>query len=146
MIIVSHCSLSGLRIKKTKLIRLNSSHKLFLCALLDVIYIHVNTHTQLPLELHLNVYIFFSLINVVAAIFLGMDLPGLDLPGPWKTYAMIGFVAWHVGTEIVLEIHAYRLSRKGNQLKKLCYVESLLSKLLEHSFLNTNVDSYVVAY
>uniref|UniRef100_A0A8D0MX58 Ferric-chelate reductase 1 n=1 Tax=Sus scrofa TaxID=9823 RepID=A0A8D0MX58_PIG len=51
-------------------------------------------------------------IIAVAAIFLGMDLPGLDLPGPWKTYAMIGFVAWHVGTEIVLEIHAYRLSRK----------------------------------
>ncbi|XP_027958006.1 ferric-chelate reductase 1 isoform X2 [Eumetopias jubatus] len=51
-------------------------------------------------------------IIAVAAMFLGMDLPGLDLPGPWKTYTMIGFVAWHVGTEIVLEIHAYRLSRK----------------------------------
>nr|XP_012604083.1 ferric-chelate reductase 1 [Microcebus murinus]XP_012604084.1 ferric-chelate reductase 1 [Microcebus murinus]XP_012604085.1 ferric-chelate reductase 1 [Microcebus murinus]XP_012604086.1 ferric-chelate reductase 1 [Microcebus murinus] len=51
-------------------------------------------------------------IIAVAAIFLGMDLPGLNLPYPWKTYAMIGFVALHVGTEIVLEIHAYRLSRK----------------------------------
>ncbi|XP_072690772.1 ferric-chelate reductase 1 isoform X4 [Canis lupus baileyi] len=51
-------------------------------------------------------------IIAVAAMFLGMDLPGLDLPGPWKTYVMIGFVAWHVGTEILLEIHAYRLSRK----------------------------------
>ncbi|XP_049472705.1 ferric-chelate reductase 1 [Panthera uncia] len=51
-------------------------------------------------------------IIAVAAMFLGMDLPGLNLPGPWKTYAMTGFVAWHVGTEIVLEIHAYRLSRK----------------------------------
>lgn len=51
-------------------------------------------------------------IIAVAAMFLGMDLPGLNLPGPWKTYAMIGFVAWHVGTEIILEIHAYRLSRK----------------------------------
>ena len=51
-------------------------------------------------------------------MFLGMDLPGLNLPGPWKTYAMIGFVAWHVGTEIILEIHAYRLSRKGNLLKE----------------------------
>ncbi|XP_006169082.1 ferric-chelate reductase 1 [Tupaia chinensis] len=51
-------------------------------------------------------------IIAVAAMFLGMDLPGLNLPYPRKTYAMIGFVAWHVGTEIILEIHAYRLSRK----------------------------------
>ncbi|XP_044531816.1 ferric-chelate reductase 1-like [Gracilinanus agilis] len=51
-------------------------------------------------------------ILAVAAMFLGMDLPGLDLPSPAKTYAMIGFVAWHVGTEILLEIHAYRLTRK----------------------------------
>ncbi|XP_028358992.1 ferric-chelate reductase 1 [Phyllostomus discolor] len=51
-------------------------------------------------------------IIAVAAMFLGMDLPGLSLPGPWKTYTMLGFVAWHVGAEIVLEIHAYRLSRK----------------------------------
>lgn len=51
-------------------------------------------------------------IIAVAAMFLGIDLPGLNLPGSWKTYAMIGFVAWHVGTEVILEIHAYRLSRK----------------------------------
>lgn len=47
-------------------------------------------------------------------MFLGMDLPGVDLPGPWKTYTMIGFVAWHVGTEVTLEVHTYRLSRKGD--------------------------------
>lgn len=52
-------------------------------------------------------------LHAVAAMFLGMDLPTLALPGPWKTYAMLGFVAWHVGAEIVLEVHAYRLSRKG---------------------------------
>ncbi|XP_027724078.1 ferric-chelate reductase 1 [Vombatus ursinus] len=51
-------------------------------------------------------------ILAVTAIFLGMDLPGLNLPTPGKTYAMIGFVGWHVGTEILLEIHAYRLTRK----------------------------------
>ncbi|XP_072500194.1 ferric-chelate reductase 1-like isoform X2 [Notamacropus eugenii] len=51
-------------------------------------------------------------ILAVAAMFLGIDLPGLSLPSPGKTYAMIGFVAWHVGTEILLEIHAYRLTRK----------------------------------
>ncbi|XP_038167202.1 ferric-chelate reductase 1 isoform X2 [Arvicola amphibius] len=51
-------------------------------------------------------------IIAVAAMFLGMDLPGLNLPGPQKTYAMMGFVVWHIGTEVLLEIHAYRLSRK----------------------------------
>ncbi|XP_074044343.1 ferric-chelate reductase 1-like isoform X2 [Macrotis lagotis] len=51
-------------------------------------------------------------ILAVVAIFLGMDLPGLNLPSPAKTYAMIGFVAWHVGAEILFEIHAYRLTRK----------------------------------
>uniref|UniRef100_A0A8I4A5K8 Ferric chelate reductase 1 n=1 Tax=Callithrix jacchus TaxID=9483 RepID=A0A8I4A5K8_CALJA len=55
-------------------------------------------------------------IIAVAAMFLGMDLPGLNLPDSQKTYAMIGFVAWHVGTEIVLEVHAYRLSRKVEML------------------------------
>nr|XP_042135740.1 ferric-chelate reductase 1 isoform X2 [Peromyscus maniculatus bairdii] len=51
-------------------------------------------------------------IIAVAAMFLGMDLPGLNLPSPQKTYAMMGFVVWHIGTEVLLEIHAYRLSRK----------------------------------
>lgn len=51
-------------------------------------------------------------------MFLGMDLPGLNLPSPQKTYAMMGFVVWHIGTEVLLEIHAYRLSRKGNLLEK----------------------------
>ncbi|XP_005388845.1 PREDICTED: ferric-chelate reductase 1 [Chinchilla lanigera] len=51
-------------------------------------------------------------IIAVAAMFLGMDLPGLTLPDPQKTYTMIGFVIWHTGTEIVLEVHAYRLARK----------------------------------
>ncbi|XP_028639750.1 ferric-chelate reductase 1-like [Grammomys surdaster] len=51
-------------------------------------------------------------ITAVAAMFLGMDLPGLNLPSPQKTYAMMGFVVWHIGTEVILEMHAYRLSRK----------------------------------
>lgn len=45
-------------------------------------------------------------------MFLGMDLPALDLPDPWDTYTMIGFVAWHVGTDALLEIHSYYLIRK----------------------------------
>lgn len=48
-------------------------------------------------------------------MFLGTDLPALALPGPWKTYTMLGFVAWHVGTEVLLEVHSYRLSRKGTR-------------------------------
>ncbi|XP_055995105.1 ferric-chelate reductase 1 [Sorex fumeus] len=55
-------------------------------------------------------------IIAVTTIFLGMDLSGLNLPDPWTTYTMIGFVAWHVGTEIILEIHAYRLSQKAEIL------------------------------
>ncbi|NWV08505.1 FRRS1 reductase, partial [Ptilonorhynchus violaceus] len=48
----------------------------------------------------------------VVTMFLGMDLPALDLPDPWDTYTMIGFVAWHVGTDVLLEIHSYCLVRK----------------------------------
>ncbi|XP_064576560.1 ferric-chelate reductase 1 isoform X4 [Zonotrichia leucophrys gambelii] len=51
-------------------------------------------------------------ILAVVTMFLGMDLPALDLPDPWDTYAMIGFVAWHVGTDVLLEIHSYCLVRK----------------------------------
>ncbi|NXT74456.1 FRRS1 reductase, partial [Zapornia atra] len=51
-------------------------------------------------------------ILAVVTMFLGMDLPALDLPDPWDTYTMIGFVGWHVGTEVLLEIHSYCLVRK----------------------------------
>lgn len=46
-------------------------------------------------------------------MFLGMDLPALNLPDPWDTYTMIGFVSWHVGIDVLLEIHGYCLIRKG---------------------------------
>lgn len=55
-------------------------------------------------------------IIAVTAIFLGMDLPGLHLPNPQKIYAMVGFVAWHVVIEIILEIHGYRHSQKAEIL------------------------------
>ncbi|XP_006882499.1 PREDICTED: ferric-chelate reductase 1 [Elephantulus edwardii] len=51
-------------------------------------------------------------IIAVAAMFLGMDLPGLNLPGPRKTYAMIAFLVWHIATEVILEVHSYRLTQK----------------------------------
>ncbi|NXN93680.1 FRRS1 reductase, partial [Rhinopomastus cyanomelas] len=51
-------------------------------------------------------------ILAVVTMFLGMDLPALDLPDPWDTYTMTGFVAWHVSIDVLLEIHSYCLVRK----------------------------------
>ncbi|KYO19550.1 putative ferric-chelate reductase 1 [Alligator mississippiensis] len=51
-------------------------------------------------------------ILAVVTMFLGMDLPALKLPYPWDTYTMIGFVAWHVGIDVLLEIHGYCLIHK----------------------------------
>ncbi|NXH19687.1 FRRS1 reductase, partial [Bucco capensis] len=51
-------------------------------------------------------------ILAVVTMFLGMDLPALDLPDPWDTYTMIGFVGWHVGIDVLMEIHSYCLIRK----------------------------------
>ncbi|XP_071606991.1 ferric-chelate reductase 1 isoform X2 [Heliangelus exortis] len=56
-------------------------------------------------------------ILAVVTMFLGMDLPTLDLPDPWDTYTMIGFVAWHVSIDVVLEIHSYRLVRKAEVIE-----------------------------
>ncbi|XP_064003388.1 ferric-chelate reductase 1 isoform X2 [Pogoniulus pusillus] len=52
-------------------------------------------------------------ILAVVTVFLGMDLPALDLLDPWDTYTVIGFVAWHVGIDVLLEVHSYCLVRKG---------------------------------
>ncbi|XP_053550016.1 putative ferric-chelate reductase 1 isoform X3 [Bombina bombina] len=52
-------------------------------------------------------------IIAVAAMFLGMDLPALDLPDPWDTYVMVGFVLWHVSIDILLEVHGYYQLRKA---------------------------------
>ncbi|KAM4659740.1 ferric-chelate reductase 1 isoform 5-T10 [Amazona ochrocephala] len=52
-------------------------------------------------------------ILAVVTMFLGMNLAALDLPDPWDTYTMIAFVTWHVGIDVLLEIHSYCLIRKG---------------------------------
>ncbi|KAH0618415.1 hypothetical protein JD844_017592 [Phrynosoma platyrhinos] len=57
-------------------------------------------------------------ILAVVTMFLGMDLTALNLPDPWDTYAMTGFVAWHVGTDILLEIHGYYLIRKAEVVEE----------------------------
>lgn len=59
-------------------------------------------------------------------MFLGMDLPALDLPDPWDTYTMIGFVAWHVGIDVLLEIHSYCLIRKGTSPTNLLFLPCLV--------------------
>ncbi|XP_012886863.1 PREDICTED: ferric-chelate reductase 1 [Dipodomys ordii] len=85
-------------------------------------------------------------IIAVAAMFLGMDLPALDLPGPQKTYTMIGFVGWHIGTEIILEIHAYWLSRKVQILDddRIQILQSLTSAEAEgHAFKKAVLAIYV---
>ncbi|XP_012922658.1 ferric-chelate reductase 1 [Heterocephalus glaber] len=85
-------------------------------------------------------------IIAVAAMFLGMDLPGLTLPDPQKTYAMIGFVIWHIGTEVVLEIHAYRLSRKVEILDddRIQILQSFtVSEAEGHTFKKTVLAVYV---
>ncbi|KAM4659741.1 ferric-chelate reductase 1 isoform 6-T12 [Amazona ochrocephala] len=51
-------------------------------------------------------------ILAVVTMFLGMNLAALDLPDPWDTYTMIAFVTWHVGIDVLLEIHSYCLIRK----------------------------------
>ncbi|XP_075689277.1 putative ferric-chelate reductase 1 [Rhinoderma darwinii] len=55
-------------------------------------------------------------IVAVVAIFLGMDLQALDLPDPWDTYTMVGFVLWHVCVDILLEVHSSCLQKGRGKL------------------------------
>ncbi|KAI1236650.1 hypothetical protein IHE44_0014903 [Lamprotornis superbus] len=82
----------------------------------------------------------------VVTMFLGMDLPALDLPDPWDTYAMIGFVAWHVGTDVLLEIHSYCLIRKVEVIEddRVQILQSLTSAEAEgHLFKQIVLTIYV---
>ncbi|KAL7984916.1 hypothetical protein Chor_003486 [Crotalus horridus] len=53
----------------------------------------------------------------LVTMFLGMNLPALNLPDSWDTYAMMGFVAWHVGIDVLLELHGYCLIRRVEVLE-----------------------------
>ncbi|XP_069795148.1 ferric-chelate reductase 1-like [Narcine bancroftii] len=57
----------------------------------------------------------FARIIAVASIFLGMDLPALDLRNPWDTLVMVGFIVWHVATELILEAHNYIITCKARK-------------------------------
>ncbi|NXG19633.1 FRRS1 reductase, partial [Grallaria varia] len=85
-------------------------------------------------------------ILAVVTMFLGMDLPALDLPDPWDTYTMIGFVAWHVGIDILLEIHSYCLIRKVEVIEddRVQILQSLTSAEAEgHLFKQVVLTIYV---
>ncbi|XP_069088244.1 ferric-chelate reductase 1 isoform X1 [Pleurodeles waltl] len=52
-------------------------------------------------------------ILAVVAMFLGMDVQALNLPDPWDTYMLTGFILWHVSVDVLLEIHSYCLINKA---------------------------------
>uniref|UniRef100_UPI00398F7A52 ferric-chelate reductase 1 n=1 Tax=Pristiophorus japonicus TaxID=55135 RepID=UPI00398F7A52 len=54
-------------------------------------------------------------IIAVASIFLGMDLPALDLRNLWDTLVMVGFIVWHVVMELILEAHSYIITCKARK-------------------------------
>ncbi|XP_067394490.1 ferric-chelate reductase 1-like [Emydura macquarii macquarii] len=85
-------------------------------------------------------------ILAVVTMFLGMDLPALNLPDPWDTYTMIGFVAWHVGTDVLLEIHSYCLIRKVEVIDddRIHILQSLTSAEAKgHTFKQTVLTIYI---
>ncbi|XP_053894288.1 putative ferric-chelate reductase 1 [Malaclemys terrapin pileata] len=85
-------------------------------------------------------------ILAVVTMFLGMDLPALNLPDPWDTYTMIGFVAWHVGIDILLEIHSYCLIRKVEVIDedRIQILQSLTSAEAEgHTFKEIVLTIYI---
>ncbi|XP_053101816.1 putative ferric-chelate reductase 1 [Hemicordylus capensis] len=85
-------------------------------------------------------------ILAVVTVFLGMDLPALNLPDPWDTYTMIGFVAWHVGIDILLEMHGYCLIRKVEVLEddRIHILQSMNSlKAQGHTFKQTVLIIYI---
>ncbi|KAE8610491.1 hypothetical protein XENTR_v10012147 [Xenopus tropicalis] len=57
-------------------------------------------------------------IIAVTAMFIGMDLQALDLPDPWDTYTMVGFVLWHVFVDLLLEAHGFCLLKKAKTMEE----------------------------
>ncbi|XP_034979757.2 ferric-chelate reductase 1 [Zootoca vivipara] len=85
-------------------------------------------------------------ILAVVVIFLGMDLPALNLPDPWDTYTMMGFVAWHVGTDVLLEIHGYCLIHKVQVLEddRIQILQSITTAEAQgHTFKKTVLFIYI---
>nr|XP_006634698.1 PREDICTED: putative ferric-chelate reductase 1 [Lepisosteus oculatus] len=55
-------------------------------------------------------------IIAVAAMFLGVHQQALDLPSPWDTFVLCGFVVWDVAADLVLEIHNYHMIHKAKNV------------------------------
>ncbi|XP_042190926.1 putative ferric-chelate reductase 1 [Callorhinchus milii] len=103
------------------------AHPYFGCAVLTLIIIQpilaiFRPHPQAPRR-----YIFdwthwgmgtAARAIALAAMFLGMDLPALDLHNPWDTSVMVGFITWHVMTELILETHNYLTTYKELEAKE----------------------------
>nr|XP_056701073.1 ferric-chelate reductase 1 [Euleptes europaea] len=85
-------------------------------------------------------------ILAVVTMFLGIDLQALNLQNPWDIYTMIGFVAWHVGLDVLLEIHSYCLIRKVEVLEddRIQILQSVTSAEAEgHTFKKTVLIIYI---
>uniref|UniRef100_A0A8C5R2B4 Ferric chelate reductase 1 n=1 Tax=Leptobrachium leishanense TaxID=445787 RepID=A0A8C5R2B4_9ANUR len=85
-------------------------------------------------------------ILAVAAMFLGMDLQALDLPDPWDTFTMIGFVLWHVFVDLLLEIHGFCILRREFRKMDEDRVEILNSSFAEnegHNFKKVVLTIYI---
>uniref|UniRef100_A0ACB8F312 Uncharacterized protein n=2 Tax=Sphaerodactylus townsendi TaxID=933632 RepID=A0ACB8F312_9SAUR len=85
-------------------------------------------------------------ILAVVTMFMGIDLQALNLPNPWDIYTMIGFVAWHVGLDVLLEIHGYCLIRKVEVLEddRIQILQSLTSAEAKgHTFKKTVLIIYI---
>ncbi|XP_039208202.1 ferric-chelate reductase 1-like isoform X1 [Crotalus tigris] len=85
-------------------------------------------------------------ILAVVTMFLGMNLPALNLPDSWDTYAMMGFVAWHVGIDVLLELHGYCLIRRVEVLEddRIQLLQSLNSVEAQgHTFKKTVLFIYI---
>uniref|UniRef100_A0ABM5G8R8 Ferric-chelate reductase 1 isoform X1 n=1 Tax=Pogona vitticeps TaxID=103695 RepID=A0ABM5G8R8_9SAUR len=89
-----------------------------------------------------------TIVRILAVItmFLGMDLPALDLPDSWDTYLMTGFVVWHVGIDVLLEIHGYCLIRQVEVLAddRIQILQSINSAEAQgHTFKKTVLFIYI---
>ncbi|XP_028666963.1 putative ferric-chelate reductase 1 [Erpetoichthys calabaricus] len=85
-------------------------------------------------------------IIAVAAMFLGTDLQALDLPDPWDTIALAGFVVWHILTEVVLELHNFLILRNAKSISEdnVKIIQSSHDETQGHCFKKVVLAVYVI--
>uniref|UniRef100_A0A8C8R6P2 Ferric chelate reductase 1 n=1 Tax=Pelusios castaneus TaxID=367368 RepID=A0A8C8R6P2_9SAUR len=112
------------------------------CTVMVLAIVHVVVYFSRRLHRLFKIFKFIYMVTM----FLGMDLPALNLPDPWDTYTMIGFVAWHVGIDVLLEIHSYCLIRKVEVIDddRIQILQSLTSAEAKgHTFKQTVLTIYI---